>query len=129
MIQRKGEDSNTVGDANLYSHCGMLCASSSKPTDYYMIQQSHSPGYAVEISMSERYLYPWVYLTVHSSPDKESQPKCPSMDGEIDKENVYCYYYIIVTCAYMSYSAIRYGSGIGSNIHGAGHHHCYMSQT
>lgn len=91
MIQRKGEDSNTVGEANFYNHCGMLYASSSKPTDYYVIQQSHSPGYDVEISMSERYLYPWVYLTVHSSPDKEFQPKCPSMDGEIDKEIRYCY--------------------------------------
>lgn len=126
MIQRKGEDSNTVGEANFYNHCGMLYASYSKPTDYCMIEQSHSPGYNVAISMSERYLYPWVYLTVHSSPDKESQPKCPSMDGEIKKMGIVIYN-IIVTCAYVSYSAIRYGSGICSNIHGAGHHHCYVS--
>lgn len=126
MTQRKGEDSNTVGDANLYNHCGTLYASSSKPADYCMIQQSHSPGYDVEISMSERYLYPWVYVTVHRSPDKESQTKCPSVDGEIKKMCIVIYY-IIVTCAYISYSAIRYGSGVCSNIHGAGHHHCYMS--
>lgn len=85
ITQRKGEDSNTVGDANLYNHCGTLYASSSKPADYCMIQQSHSPGYDVEISMSERYLYPWVYVTLHRSPDKESQTKCPSVDGEIKK--------------------------------------------